>query len=283
MVFGGEGRDALACTVLSSRRWGDADGVRQARVLSRWYARTPPRADGSDRGGAMVRLLDQDVLERSSVVANCRMNRERRLRGYNRELGLDVLEFLGSRSVAGAAVRWLDLCCGTANALFEVADGFPGDIEIIGVDLVDFFAGPPRPPRLRLVTASVVAWAPDGVFDLITSVHGLHYIGDKLGVITKAARRLSENGLFVANLDARSIRREDGTAAGPSLTRAFRAAGLAYDSRTKRISCQGRRDIRLPYVLVGCDDQAGPNYTGQPAVDSHYAPEMSAPREPSSR
>src|SRR5947208_14482126 len=42
-------------------------------------------------------LLGDDELERSAVVANCRMNRERELsgsNGYDRELGLDPLAFL---------------------------------------------------------------------------------------------------------------------------------------------------------------------------------------------
>ncbi|GAA0995633.1 class I SAM-dependent methyltransferase [Acrocarpospora macrocephala] len=218
-----------------------------------------------------MRLLDQDALERSSVAANCAMNRERRLQGYNRELGLNVIEFLGSRSTPGAPVRWLDMCCGTANALFEAAANFPHEVEIIGVDLVDFFSGPPRPPRVRLLTASVATWEPEGTFDLITSVHGLHYVGDKLGVIAKAARWLAPDGLFVANFDVRSIRREDGAPAGSPLVRTLRAEGLGYDSRNRRISCRGWREIRMPYAFVGSDDQAGPNYTGQPAVNSHYA------------
>ncbi|MFI6598101.1 class I SAM-dependent methyltransferase [Nonomuraea sp. NPDC050536] len=149
-------------------------------------------------------------------------------------------------------------------------DAIPSEAEIIGVDLVDFFAGPPCPPRLRLITASVTAWVPEGAFDLITSVHGLHYVGDKLGVIAGAAGRLTEDGLFVANFDARSVRREDGAPAGASLTRALRVAGLDYDARAKRIRSYGRREVRLPYSYVGADDGSGPNYTGQPAVDSHY-------------
>lgn len=137
--------------------------------------------------------------------------------------------------------------------------------------VVDFFAGPSDPPRLRLITASITGWTPDGSFDLITSVHGLHYVGDRLGVIAEAVRWLAEDGMFVANLDARSIRRADGAEAGPSLVRALRDAGLSYDARGKRISCDGRREISLPYSYLGSNDQAGPNYTGQPAVNSHYA------------
>jgi hypothetical protein len=44
-----------------------------------------------------MRLLTDDVLERSSVVANCRMNRERTLtgsNGYARELGFNPFDLL---------------------------------------------------------------------------------------------------------------------------------------------------------------------------------------------
>jgi hypothetical protein len=47
-----------------------------------------------------MNLLDDDFLERSAVVANCRMNRERELlgsNGYGRELGFNPLDFLGGR------------------------------------------------------------------------------------------------------------------------------------------------------------------------------------------
>jgi len=45
-------------------------------------------------------LLDDEELERSAVVANCRMNRERGLagsNGYDRELGFHPLDFLKGR------------------------------------------------------------------------------------------------------------------------------------------------------------------------------------------
>ena len=50
---------------------------------------------------------------------------------------------------------------------------------------------------LRLVEASLSAWRPDRSFDLITCVHGLHYVGDKLGLVARAASWLAEDGLFV--------------------------------------------------------------------------------------
>ncbi|TDD48221.1 SAM-dependent methyltransferase, partial [Nonomuraea terrae] len=77
-------------------------------------------------------------LEQSTVVANNQMNRERRLRGYGRELGLDILGVL--RAAATRPVRWLDLCCGAAYALGEAASVLGDEAELVGVDLVDFFA-----------------------------------------------------------------------------------------------------------------------------------------------
>jgi hypothetical protein len=50
-------------------------------------------------------LLDDDELEQSAVVANCRMNRERNLlgsNGYDRELGFDPLAFLKERAALRA-------------------------------------------------------------------------------------------------------------------------------------------------------------------------------------
>ncbi|MEU5989699.1 class I SAM-dependent methyltransferase [Spirillospora sp. NPDC047418] len=206
--------------------------------------------------------LDDAALESSPVVANCAMNRERTLKGYVRELGVDVL------AEAGAG-HWLDLCCGAARALTEAAAANP-DLEITGVDLVAHFA--PAPASVRLVTASVTTWTPDDRADLITCVHGLHYVGDKLTTLTRAASWLTENGLLIANFDARSVRLPDGSPAGRRLTAALRQAGFTYDARRHRISLRGHRTIELPYRYLGADDRAGPNYTGQPAVDSFYAP-----------
>ncbi|PZG20687.1 class I SAM-dependent methyltransferase [Nonomuraea aridisoli] len=207
-------------------------------------------------------------LEQSTVVANNRMNRERRLRGYDHELGLDILGLL--RAATARPVRWLDLCCGAAYALGEAAGLLGDEAEIVGVDLVDFFACPPDPPRLSLVTASVSTWRPDAPFDLITCVHGLHYVGDKLRLLTRAAGWLADDGLFAANFDVRGVRLRDGSPAGRRLTSALRSQGLEYDTRTRRIRCEGRRTLDLPYRYLGADDQAGPDYTGQPAVDSYY-------------
>jgi SAM-dependent methyltransferase len=172
-------------------------------------------------------------------------------------------------------VRWLDVCCGTGRAAAEASallarGGLADRVEIVGLDLVDHFTVPARPPGFRLVTASVNDWEPDARFDLITCVHGLHYVGDKLGALARIASWLTGDGLFVANLDARSIRFVDAT--GARAAAELRRAGFMYDTRRRRVSRRGLASVRFRAGYLGADDRAGPNYTGQPAVDSFYRP-----------
>jgi trans-aconitate methyltransferase len=223
-------------------------------------------------------LLDDDALAGSAVVANCAMNRERQLTGvnsYTRELGFDPVDVLIDAHRHGVGVAWLDLCCGTGRALIQAADRLArtglSDAELIGVDLVDAFDPAPRPPGLTLVCAPVATWTPNRSFDLITCVHGLHYLGDKLAVLTRAAGWLTPTGRLVADLDLTSIRLPDGRPAGRTLATRLRATGYHYDARRHRVSLHGQRhDVQLPYTYLGATDQAGPNYTGQPAVNSYY-------------
>ena len=158
----------------------------------------------------MNKLLNTIALENSSVVANSTMNRERGIAGgnsYTKELAFNPLLFLKSRLATEPEVTWLDLCCGTGKALIEAAQIFHQEnlqdrIKIIGLDLVDFFATPPSGLfHLELIESSVTDWQPEHDFDLITCVHGLHYIGDKIQFIQKAASWLKADGLFIANLD----------------------------------------------------------------------------------
>lgn len=222
-------------------------------------------------------LLTDDQLERSAIVANCRMNRERDLigsNGYDKEIGFDPLGFLKGRLAPGRPAAWLDLCCGTGRALIQAAriarsEGL--DVEIVGVDLVGMFLRPdPGLTCLRLVEASLTGWRPDRPFDLITCVHGLHYVGDKLGLVARASSWLAEDGLFVASLDLHNLKLPDGKPAGRQIAADLRRAGLEYERSRRLVVCQGRRIVDLPYRYLGADDRAGPNYTGQPAVDSHY-------------
>jgi len=207
-------------------------------------------------------LLNDGALHSSSVVANNAMNRERQLSGVNsyaRELGFDPVALL---STAGDAA-WLDLCCGSGRALIQAAGLLPR-ATVVGVDLVDAFAPGAGP---TLIAAPIESWAPPRAFDLITCVHGLHYVGDKLGVLAQVVRWLTPRGRFVADLDLASIR-----PFGRGLATKQRAARLEYDSRRKRIGCVGPKELDLPFVYLGADDRAGPNYTGQPAVHSYYQP-----------
>jgi SAM-dependent methyltransferase len=235
-------------------------------------------------------LLGDEALERSAVVANCAMNRERQLAGVNsyaRELGFDPLREVtarigGSGPAQGGPAAWLDLCCGSGRALVQAAcqvnrAGLAGQVVLTGVDLVDAFDKAPGPVAgLELVCAPAAAWEPARSFDLITCVHGLHYIGDKLALLTRAASWLTATGRLVADLDLAAVR-VGGSAADRRLRSRLRAAGFAYSSRRHRITCTGRRDVRLPYAYLGADDRAGPGYTGQPAVTSYYT---ETPRHP---
>lgn len=222
-----------------------------------------------------MRLLDDSALEASPVVANNTMNRERGLSGvnsYTKELGFDPYAFLVAQEDPKA---WLDLCCGSGKALIHAAGRFADeqpdtDVSLVGVDLVDHFLGGFRPPRLELIAASVADWTTSQRFDLITCVHGLHYVGDKLGLLTRAASWLGPEGVLVADFDAQSIRDGEGRTAARKVTSILRAAGWEYDARRKRVRCVGARGLDFTGTYLGADDTAGPNYTGQPAVSSSY-------------
>jgi SAM-dependent methyltransferase len=228
------------------------------------------------------RLLSDADLEGSAVVANCAMNRERRLAGVNsyaRELGFNPMDVLAGLT---ADSGWLDLCCGSGRALVDAAGQLHAMIPsrratIVGVDLVDAFARPDTPPPgLELICGSVLTYEPGRAFDLITCVHGLHYVGDKLAVLARAASWLGPAGRLIADLDLTSIRRPDGRPAGRSLTAWLRAAGFSYDSRRHQVTRIGPGRVRPPYAYLGADDRAGPNYTGQPAVCSYYREDLAA-------
>lgn len=223
-----------------------------------------------------MRLIDDTELHLSSVVANNAMNRARGLDGVNsyaRDLGFHPLDRLRSRLAEHGAASWLDLCCGEGRALVQAAAQELDGLALTGVDLVGHFdPAAAHAPGLTLVTASLGEWQPTRTFDLITCVHGLHYVGDKLGALATALAWLAPDGFFAAHLDLSSVRLLDGTSAAQPLRRLLRAAGLVYDGRRRLLTCVGPRELDLPFAYAGADDQAGPNYTGQPAVDSYYRP-----------
>ncbi len=219
-------------------------------------------------------LLSESALANSSVVANSTMNRDRVLRGsngYTKELGFDPVVVLLDLVRSGKLpVSWLDLCCGSGKALRDAKEdieeaGLWQHVEILGVDLVE----EGRVSGIRIETASLSEWEPKKpAFDLVTCVHGLHYIGDKLGLLARAARWLTPSGLLAANIDTGHVLVE-GTAPGV-VTRWLRETGFHMDPRRRLASLRGRKEIAVPWKFLGADDQVGPNYTGQPAVASWY-------------
>lgn len=218
-------------------------------------------------------LLGDEELQSSGVVANNAMNRERDLTGtnsYERDLGFELASWLEGRIETTGRVSWLDLCCGSGKALIQAKERFGSALQVTGVDLVEFFA--PLPDGLdppEFVVASLSEWSPSQSFDLVTCVHGIHYLGDKLDLIARACSWLNERGRFVANFDLAQVHLEEGSAAR-QVAKAFRAAGLDYEGRKKLIRCDGSAELAIPWTYLGADDRMGPNYTGQPAVASHY-------------
>lgn len=127
-----------------------------------------------DRNGctsedALTHLLNDTWLERLSTVANSRMNRERGCRGgnsYVKELSFDPIEFLEERLRSREAIGWLDICCGSGTALIEAAChfgslGFGSRVSMVGIDLVNMFAGHGDLDGLELVECSAMHWRRD--------------------------------------------------------------------------------------------------------------------------
>jgi len=240
----------------------------------------PIRKKQNATGTNTPTLLDIAALERSEVVANACMNRERNLSGansYEADLGLDPLDFLKKVLQRREEATWLDLCCGTGRALLQAAEALQkanlkSRIKLTGVDLVPMFD--PIPPVLsciRLVSASVESWETDQRFDLITCVHGLHYVGDKLGLLQRASRWMKEDALLMMHLDYRNVRIAGRGLCGAQIGRGLHRAGFRYVSGRHLVVGSGNTLHRpLPYRYLGADDKTGPNYTGQAAVDSYY-------------
>jgi SAM-dependent methyltransferase len=224
-------------------------------------------------------LLDDGELECSEVVANAVMNRQRELTGgnsYRKELGFNPLDFLQQRLATHQPVAWLDLCCGTGRALIQAAKvceagRLAQKVSLLGVDLVPMFDEIPAGIAfLSLERSSLTNWRPHEDFDLITCVHGLHYVGDKLGMIYKAAKWLRAGGLFAAHLDYANLRLEGPASPRVRIGKELHQAGFHYDSKRHLLTCQGVTKLPVLYKYLGADDRAGPNCTGQPAVDSYY-------------
>ena len=225
-----------------------------------------------------MKLLSESELIWSPVVANSTMNRERNASGinsYEKEFKFKPEAFLVNHIDKFGQVKWLDLCCGHGKALVQVAlDLSKQDLQhkavLKGIDLVDSFLPiPPSVTCLQFEVTSAVEWSPGDEYDLITCVHGLHYIGDKLKVLKTAMASLSSNGLFIANLDLKNILIDNGDAQS-HLKSIFKTNTIQYNARTRVVQCNGPRIIDFGVEFKGASDQAGPNYTGQEAVNSFY-------------
>jgi ubiquinone/menaquinone biosynthesis C-methylase UbiE len=231
-------------------------------------------------------LLSMEELEQSSVVANCQMNRERSFRGpgsYEQELRIDLVSYIEQRLATESNVLWVDLCCGSGRALAQASEFFATPLReqrlrIIGIDLVDYFENSARqqakriPDGLTLHVASVHQWEPPAACDLVTCIHGLHYVADKLDVMTRALRWLKPEAMFWAQLDLRSLRSANNRPLNRAVLAWFREQNIEFHSHFHRLQCRGPRDLLPAFRWLGANDQAGPNYTGQSAVDSIYEP-----------
>jgi trans-aconitate methyltransferase len=113
-------------------------------------------------------------------------------------------------------------------------------IKLKGIDLVDtFLVVDKHITCVEFESESLIDWKPDQTYDLITCVHGLHYLGDKLKVIEASIKALNQYGLFVANLDLTNIVIQ-GTNTSSYLKNSFKRYGVAYNSRLKVLKQLGR-------------------------------------------
>lgn len=227
----------------------------------------------------MRKLLNSSALEKSSIVANSLMNRERKCFGgnsYEKELSFHIVEFLKLQIKKEQQINWLDLCCGQGKALIEAANilaeqNLSSNIRITGVDLVSMFAPIPSNLKLpKLIESSFEDFQPNYPFDLITCVHGLHYIGDKLGFLQKTVSWLKDDGIFLANLDIANLKFFDEKVTKKNIAKELRTCGFEYNSKRKLIVCKGKKVINFNFEYLGADDKAGANYTGQAVVNSYY-------------
>lgn len=122
---------------------------------------------------------------------------------------------------------------------------------------------------VQFESGSVIDWKPDQTYDLITCVHGLHYLGDKLKVVEAVVTALHPSGLFVANLDLNNIVVQ-GANTSSYLKNSFKRYGIAYNSRLKVLKQIGSVGIKFGLEYLGADVNHGPNYTGQDSVTSYY-------------
>jgi SAM-dependent methyltransferase len=145
------------------------------------------------------------------------------------------------------------------------------NFEFWGVDLVSMFDFIPEEiPNIHLVESSLLDFDTNLFFDLITCIHGIHYLGDKLKIIKKYIGYLKPNSLLVCNLDTNNLFDKNGKPLGRKINACLRNQGLLYDTRLKILRCVGNQSVNWPFQYLGADDQFGENYTGQKTVASYY-------------
>ena len=207
------------------------------------------------------------------------MNRDRNSSGinsYEQEFNFKPESFLAGKIAGFKQASWLDLCCGNGKALIQTANYFDklGQQEMIklkGIDLVDTFQQYSKDLTcIEFEARSLIDFTPEASYDLITCVHGLHYIGDKLKVIKSNSQALKSSGLFIANLDLNNIVIQ-GTNTNRYLKDIFRQHRIEYNSTSKILTHTAPRNIDFLLNYLGADDTCGPNYTGQDAVTSYYS------------
>ena len=224
-------------------------------------------------------MLRPDELLSSPIVANATMNRGRGFSGvnsYERDLRVSLTDFLAARVRERGHALWYDACCGQGRALMDAAIQFQATdwgraVQIVGADLVDMFT-PNRAPGVTLIAADVAAFRPDRPADLITCVHGLHYLGDKLGFLESAYATLAPGGLLLGHLDPDNLR---GLGVGASVWRqvvrhaAKSGVALDFKGHVLRIA---RMEAPLDFGVTfqGATVSERPNYTGITVIDSWY-------------
>lgn len=224
-------------------------------------------------------MLQASELLASSIVANSTMNRGRGFSGvnsYERELHFSITGFLAERMRERGSALWYDACCGQGRALVEAgkqfeAAGRGGQTQIVGVDLVNMFT-PDQAPNVTLWAADVTAFTLEQSADLITCVHGLHYLGDKLDFLQHAYSLLAPGGLLLGHLDTSNVRAEDSNVSvwrQAARYAANRGVKLELKSHLLRIQ---RTDALLDFGVAyqGASISEQPNYTGITVVDSWY-------------
>ncbi len=225
-------------------------------------------------------MLHQNELLSSPIVANATMNRGRGLSGvnsYERELCFNVTDFLKARVKTGGEAVWYDACCGQGRAVIEAGRQWAmtewgRQVQITGVDLVEMF-WPKEARGVSLIAADVAVYTLEKPADLITCVHGLHYLGDKLGFLQHAYTMLAPGGMLTGHLDTNNLRLAGNEASCWRLAlRNARRKGAALELKNHRL-CIERTDSMLDFGLSyhGATVSEQPNYTGITVIDSWYA------------